>query len=197
MAGTDLAPSSRKTHGGTAASAQALGVGDFKASKGRSPDESVKEGIGGSSVGGAAGGGAEGEPEKAVRGRRPLRKGRAAARKKEASQTERFFEVSATSQVKTCSESDGYRSAVTNDGRHADDEVWFLPRYFWPFPPLEEEDAVNLLGLCCGPPRRKPCSVLPCPPRTWSLVAPALAFHGSDGPVVVTPMRLPCEAAPR
>lgn len=89
--GTDAASLSRKTYGGTADSIQTLGGGD-----------SVKEGVrGSSSVGGAAGGGGEeGGLEKTERGRRPVRKGVAAARKKRGSRSERFFEVSATSQVK-------------------------------------------------------------------------------------------------
>ena len=108
--GTDPAPSFRKTHGEAGDSVRKRSGGgggdgdDSKASKGRgAQDESAKEGAGGSSGGGAgAGGGGEEETaaEKTGRGRRSARKSGAAGRKKRGSRSERFFEVSATSQVR-------------------------------------------------------------------------------------------------
>ena len=90
--GTDSASSSRRGPGGATNSVQALGGGGGpKVSKGGKGD--------GSGDKGAAGGEQEGGAETAARGRKGSRRSGAAARKKKSSRSERFFEVSATSQV--------------------------------------------------------------------------------------------------
>eukprot|EP00752_Nemacystus_decipiens_P005664 g5126.t1 len=104
--GTNPASTSRKAHGGAADSVQTLGGADDdpKVSKGRAQDEPAKEGAGGGGGDGAAaaaaagGGDEDAGAQKAGRGRRPVRKGGAVARKKKGDRPERFFEVSATSQ---------------------------------------------------------------------------------------------------
>jgi len=90
--GTDAASPSRRGLSVTTRSAQNLVGGEPKVSKG------TKEG--GSSGSGGAGGGDKGGPETAGRGGRGSRKSGAAARKKNSSRPQRFFEVSATSQVR-------------------------------------------------------------------------------------------------
>lgn len=92
--GTDATVSSRREPGGTTSSAQNQGDCDPKLSKGTKR--------GGSCGTGGAGDGREGGPEKAGRGRTGSRRSGLGpgARKKKANRPERFFEVSATTQVK-------------------------------------------------------------------------------------------------
>lgn len=194
--GIDTASPSRKPHGGMADSVQTLGGGDSKASKGRSLDESVKdkEGVGVGSVGGAAGGGEEGELEKAGRGRRPLRKGGAAARRKRGSRSERFFEMSATSQVKVvpnrCFYGDGVTTVVVMpfDNRLVRDKrssrLWLQA----------QTDAASLLKRCRAVRRQQthtmpcapPCSPVPSNWAPFSLSAPCARTDHMYGPAVVS-----------
>lgn len=103
--GTDAASLSRRGPAdGTADSAQALGGGDARVSNEEPQDEREKAG-GGSGSGGAGNngeGGKGGGVKKGGRIGRAVRKG-GVARKTADSRPERFFEVSATSQVKIIS----------------------------------------------------------------------------------------------
>lgn len=93
--GIDATLSSRREPVGVTSALQKAGGGDPRVSKGTKG--------GGSSGTGSAVGGQGGGAETVGRGRRGSRRSRAGARKKKASRSERFFEVSATTQVKILS----------------------------------------------------------------------------------------------